>query len=249
QFPDSLKSNADDIKVVNRVLQSAQQEAQNPQLGDGFYNKWVVIEDPAQQTVSKPTESVAVDFQSGFLNYSLDQVKAFVNERLGEGGLGQGEGTLDHLSGATFGIIDERTARDNTVLLLVQDLVDDVQQAAIRLAWSQATEYDKALTRCSSDESTDEDIALVARTIATIDPEDDDEQIKDKIADYLDQLREDTEVLRWFEFRIDAGYSILGMAGLYYSGATDSLLERAEFDENGVLRGPPHKDRLLKNIS
>ncbi|CAD0085106.1 unnamed protein product [Aureobasidium vineae] len=175
------------------------------------------------------------------------EVKSFVDQRLGECGLGQGDNPLDHLSGDTFGIIDERTARDDTVLFLVQDLVNDVQEAKIRVAWDRATDYDEALTRCSWDEGTDEDIALLSKMIATIDLTNDVAQTKDKIAEYLDQLREDTEVLKWFEFRLDAGYSILGNGGLYLMGAVETLLQRDEFDEDGVMCGPLRKRGLIAN--
>lgn len=236
-------------KVINKVLRSAQQEAGRLASPDDFHNRWVVISEPSQESVSKPTDSVALDFCSGFLNYSLDQIKDYVESHLGENGLGQGENSFDHLAGDTFGIIDSRTSVDNTVLFLVQDFVNDVQEAEIRVAWGRANDYDKCITLCSREQGNDEDMASLLRALGKKNLTDDTESKREIIAEYLEQLREETEVLRWFEIRMDAGYSILGNGGLSFKGAADSLIDRDAFDENGVMRGPPQEADLVETSS
>ncbi|KAG9644979.1 hypothetical protein KCU95_g12531, partial [Aureobasidium melanogenum] len=200
--------------VINRVLYSAQQEVAQLQLGEGFYNHWVVVQDPDQQTFSKPTNSVSLDFHSGFSNRTSDQIKEFVDTRLGEGGLGQGEDLNDNLSSDTFGIIDERTASDNTILYLVYDIVDSFQEAEIRVAWNNATERDRALVRCFWSEDTESDVRFLANTIDGIDSTMDIGEMSDKVYSYMDGLRREEGIMRWFEIRMDAGYTVLGSSGI-----------------------------------
>ncbi|KAG9673553.1 hypothetical protein KCU87_g5023, partial [Aureobasidium melanogenum] len=232
------------VEVVNKVLRSAQQEAERLQSAENFHNRWVVISEPSQQSVTKPTDSVALDFRSGFLDYSLDQIKNYVKSHLGENGLGQGKNSLDHLSDDAFAIINTRTAADNTVLFLIQDFINDVQEAEIRVAWGRANEYDKCITLCSWEEGTDEDLASLLRAIGKGDLTDDAGDKREIIAGYLEQLREESEVLRWFEIRMDAGYSILGNGGLSFKGAADSLIDRDAFGQDGVMRGPTEGHQL-----
>ncbi|KAG9946808.1 hypothetical protein KCU85_g6190, partial [Aureobasidium melanogenum] len=224
-------------KMTALMKDCAQQEVADLHLGEGFYNHWVIVQDPFQQTFSKPTDAVSLDFHSGFLNHSLDEIKEFVDTRLGQDGLGQGEDSYDNLSDDRFGIIDERTADDNTILFLVYDIVDSLQEAEIRVAWNNATERDKALVRCFWSEDTESDIRFLANTIEGLDSTMGIEEMSDKVYSHMDSLRREEGIMRWFEIRLDAGYTVLGKSGIWLIGAADTLIDRTEFDEDGVMRG------------
>ncbi|CAD0098594.1 unnamed protein product [Aureobasidium mustum] len=229
------------IEVINKVLYSAHFEVQTLNLGDDFYNHWVLIQNPLQTTFSKPTNAVSLDFDSGFSNHTLNQIKHFVDTRLGENGLGQGETPYDNLSDDRFGIIDERTAEDETILFVVYDMVDSLQEAEIRVAWNDASEHDRALVRCSWSEDTESDIEFLASTIGGIDDTMGIGEMSDKVYNYMDDLRNGEAVMRWFEIRLDVGYSVLAHGGIWLIGAADTLIDRTEFDEDGVMRG---RDRI-----
>lgn len=48
---------------------------------------------------------------------------------------------MDWLADDAFGIIDARTAQDNTILLCVKETVDAVQEAEVRVAWDRGTNF------------------------------------------------------------------------------------------------------------
>ncbi|KAK6003730.1 hypothetical protein QM012_009501 [Aureobasidium pullulans] len=239
------KTNKIPQKVINKVLFSAQQEVANLHLGDAFYNHWVLISDPSQQNFSKPTNNVSLDFHSGFLVYTLDSIKEFVDIKLGQDGLGQGEHSHDNLSNDRFGIIDERTAKDNTILYMVEDYIDSFQEAEIRVAWNNATEHDKALVRCFLSEDTEADILFLASSTDDIDHTTGIEEIKDKVYEYLEELRDEEGVTRWFEIRLDAGYTVMAHGGIWLLGAPDTISGRLDFGDDGVMRGPNRTDQSL----
>lgn len=227
------------------MLYSAQQEVAQLQLGDEFYNHWVVIQDPYQQTFSKPSNSVFLDFHSGFLKHTLDEIQDFVETKLGEGGLGQGEDLNDNLSSDTFGIIDERMAIDNTILYLVFDYIDSFQEVEIRVAWNNATEHDKALMRCFWSEHTESDIRFLANTIGGINDTMGIEEMSDQVYDYMESLRTEDGIFRWFEIRLDAGYTVMAHGGIWLLGAPDTISGRLDFDDDGVMRSPTRTDHVL----
>lgn len=195
-----------------------------------------MVQDLSQQTFFKPSNSVSLDFHSGFLNHTLDQIKEFVEVELGEGGLGQGEDLNDSLSSDTFGIIDERTADNNTILYLVFDYVDSFQEAEMRVAWDNATEHDKALMRCFWSEHTESDIRLLANTIDGINDAMSIEEMSDRVYNYMESLRTEDGVFRWFEIRLDAEYTVMAHGGIWLTGAPNTISGRLDFDDDGVMR-------------
>jgi len=92
--------------------------------------------------IAKPnTCPVEKTFQSEFLDASLQVLRDFVTSRCGEDGLGHDEGGvyMDWLADDAFGVIDGRTAEDNTILFVVQEAVDAVQEAEVRVAWDKGS--------------------------------------------------------------------------------------------------------------
>jgi len=128
-------------KVINSVLRSA--AAEKEEEDEGFENRWVLVRYPDQDMIiTKPsTCPVEKTFQSGFLDASIRVLQDFVTSRCGENGLGRGEGGvyMDWLADDAFGVIDGRTAEDNTVLFCVREIVDAVQEAEVRVAWDKGS--------------------------------------------------------------------------------------------------------------
>jgi hypothetical protein len=75
-------------------------------------------------------------FHSGFIDASVETLQEFVTSRCGEKGLGSESGIyMDWLAEDAFGVIDARTAEDNTILFGVKEMVDAIQEAEVRVAW------------------------------------------------------------------------------------------------------------------
>jgi hypothetical protein len=97
----------------------------------------VVVQHPSQQTVTKPSIAPIPPFQSGFVDASIETLQQFVANNCGDNGLGNDSKVyMDWLADDAFGVIDARTAEDNTILLMVRETVDAVQEAEVRLAWN-----------------------------------------------------------------------------------------------------------------
>lgn len=77
--------------------------------------------------------------------------------------------------------------------------------------------------------------------IETIDDTMEIEEMSDEVYNYMDSLRIEEAVMSWFEIRLDAGFSVLAHGGIWLIGAADTLIDRTEFDEDGVMRG---RDRI-----
>ncbi|KAG9696141.1 hypothetical protein KCU95_g4534, partial [Aureobasidium melanogenum] len=92
------------VQVINRVLQSSLDEEFSP--GEHWGNEWVLMEQQSHRNFSAPTMPPVRPFESGFLNTSIDHLQNFVTIELDE--------ETDQLP-SPFGIIDERTALDNTI--------------------------------------------------------------------------------------------------------------------------------------
>ncbi|CAD0114216.1 unnamed protein product [Aureobasidium uvarum] len=112
-----------------------------------------------------------------------------------------------------------------------------IQEAEMAVAWNRANEYEKALVRCLYSENDDADIILLANTIEDIDPDGDIEEVREQVHDYVYNLKEEEGVSKWFEIRMDAGFTILGSGGIFLLGAVETLIDRKGFDDEGVMRG------------
>lgn len=120
-------------KIVDSVLRSAALEKEDD---EGFENRWSLIQHPWQKTVAKPSGCPIQAFQSGFLDASIEALQQFVLDRCGENGLGHdNEIYMDWLADDAFGVIDARTAQDDTMLVVARETVDAVQEAEVRVAW------------------------------------------------------------------------------------------------------------------
>ncbi|KAH0368833.1 hypothetical protein KCU65_g3753, partial [Aureobasidium melanogenum] len=121
-------------KVIDRVLQSALDEEFSA--GEHWGNDWVLVEQPAHRNFSVPTMPPVQPFESGFVNTSIHHLQNFVTIELNDG--------TDQLP-SPFGIIDDRTALDNTISFWAQDDVNPIQEAQIRTMWGGESPVDRIL--------------------------------------------------------------------------------------------------------
>lgn len=123
------------FQIVNSVLHSAAAETEED---EDFENRWSLIPHTSQTTADKPSIAPVEDFTTDFTNASLKKLQTFVAERCGENGLGCEEGGvyMDWLANDAFGVIDARTAEDETILFCAKESVDAIQEAEVRLAWN-----------------------------------------------------------------------------------------------------------------
>jgi hypothetical protein len=121
-------------KIIHSVLKSAAKETQED---EDFENRWSLISHPSQLTITKPSVfPLQEPLQTGFLDASVETLQEFVAGRCGENGLGhESEIYMDWLADDAFGVIDARTAEDETILFCVRETVDAMQEAEVRLAW------------------------------------------------------------------------------------------------------------------
>jgi hypothetical protein len=131
------------FKIVNSVLKSAVKETQED---EDFENRWSLISHPSQLTVTKPSVSpVEEHIQTGLFDASVETLQDFVTTRCGENGLGHDSKIyMNWLANDAFGVIDAKTAEDETILFCVRELVDAIQEAEVRLAWNKGVRVSKS---------------------------------------------------------------------------------------------------------
>lgn len=137
----------DQPQVINHVFEEAVRAQERC---DAFVNRWVLIKHLDQRTFERPTDPPVNHFESGFIGYTTEQIQDFVATKCGPDGLGTGPDICnsDSLANDAFVIIDERTARDNTVLFYTTEEVDQIEQAEVRVAWNKSREFfDQLLSR------------------------------------------------------------------------------------------------------
>ncbi|KAG9536687.1 hypothetical protein KCU71_g21455, partial [Aureobasidium melanogenum] len=231
-------------EIINSVLRSATLEKKED---EDFENRWSLIQHPDQQAVAKPSIAPAEPFQNGFLDASVVVLQDFVIKRCGENGLGHdNEVHMDWLADDAFGVIDARTAQDNTILFCVREDVDAVQEAEVRLAWNKGMRSDELLSRYIEDagDIDDQDIMFLVESLA-IDKDDATEasvadlglyKAKQKINDWID-LEQQGGRPRWFEIRMVVENAMRNSYGISNIGPAAVLTEmKDEFDEDGVMR-------------
>ncbi|KAG9580800.1 pfs domain-containing protein, partial [Aureobasidium melanogenum] len=233
------------LQVINRVLQSALDEEFPP--GEHWGNDWVLVEQRVHRNLSVPTMPPVQPFESGFLNTSIHNLQNFVTIELIEG--------TDQLP-FPFGIIDERTALDNTISFWAQDDVNPIQEAQIRTMWGGGTPLDRILATYidpyeylsyhnPTDNMTKEQSR--AHLLAWEDTE------RDRLAlqfyEFADSSRvferaseELNQTTKWFDFRLDASCA---MGHIYLIGdygpveiMADFVFKSDMFDANGKLHFP-----------
>jgi hypothetical protein len=125
-------------KIINSVLRSAIKETEED---EDFENRWSLIQHISQETAHKPSIAPISLFSSGFLNATIETLQDLVTTNCREDGLGHDSKIyMDWLADDAFGVIDARTAEDDTILFCVRETVDAIREAEVRLAW------DKGLT-------------------------------------------------------------------------------------------------------
>jgi hypothetical protein len=126
-------------KTIDSVLRSAAAEKEED---EDFENRWTLMQQPSQTLVAKPSVAPVGAFQSGFVDASTETLRQFVSSRCGENGLGHdGKIYMDWLADDAFGVVNARTAEDDTVLFCVRETVDAIQEAEVRLAWDKGLKF------------------------------------------------------------------------------------------------------------
>ncbi|CAD0053365.1 unnamed protein product [Aureobasidium pullulans] len=78
-------------------------------------------------------------FDNGFLNTSNDELQQFINVKL------LGHARAMYSTASLYGVIDQRTAEDNTISFFIQDDVNPIQEAQIRSMWGTGSALDNTL--------------------------------------------------------------------------------------------------------
>ncbi|KAG9725067.1 hypothetical protein KCU59_g15381, partial [Aureobasidium melanogenum] len=231
-------------EIINSVLRSATLEKKED---EDFENRWSLIQHPDQQAVAKPSIAPADPFQSGFLDASVAVLQDFVIKRCGENGFGHDNDVyMDWLANDAFGVIDARTAQDNTILFCVRENVDAIQQAEVRLAWNKGGRSDELLSRYikNGGDMDDQDITFLVENLANNKDDATEasvadlelDEAKQKINDWID-LEQQGGRPRWFEIRTIVENAMKNSYGISNIGPAAVLTEmKDEFDEDGVMR-------------
>ncbi len=102
------------VKVINDLLEAPPAETDTPPVWTESYNVWSLIQNPNQDKFETPTPPLTQDFDSGFLGVTLDT--------LGEFSRSFGEPEQGGIADEIFGVLDERSQRDSTVLIVKWEL-------------------------------------------------------------------------------------------------------------------------------
>lgn len=121
-----------------------------------------------QTHFQKPTTSVPIPFQSDFVGASISELAEFVQETFGESGDPDEE--AGDIADNIFGVLDDRTALDESILCLTDCSISPEEEAIARVIGGRATRQDEALVRYSDfndmfDEATAEDITILHQSI------------------------------------------------------------------------------------
>lgn len=174
-------------------------------------------------------------FSTGFLDSSPGEPQAFVIQTFGPEGRGHGNSAgMDYLADDSFGVIDSRTATDDTILFFAPEHIAKVQELELKVSWDLASADEQALVRFANGEDSDEDVKLLMQQLFGAEVVEDLDGAREQLQKRVDGMRE-VEELRWMEFRIDARKAVWCAAGIYQRGAFDSKLVREDFDEQGVM--------------
>lgn len=173
---------------------------------------------------------------------------------------------MDWLANDTFGVIDARTAEDETIFFCIRELVDAIQEAEVRLAWDKGLSFIQYLilklfcklikrTGTRSDEllsqyienaagMDDQDIMFLVENMA-IDKNDSAEmsesdftvdQARQTLDDWID-AEEQGGRPKWFEIRMVVQNAMKYSCGIWNVGPAAVLTEMKEqFDDEGVMR-------------
>ncbi|THX63398.1 hypothetical protein D6D08_08235 [Aureobasidium pullulans] len=211
------------LTAINHVLESALNEEFSP--GYRWGSDWLLIEHPDQHDFSGPTMPLRQHFDNGFLNASNDELQQFINVKL------LGHAGAMYSTASLYGVIDQRTAEDNTISFFIQDDVNPIQEAQIRSMWGTGSALDNTLAHYvdpmehiayNPDNTFDLTAAEARANIIALENEltdqealrfleltnsgeslDDAAKAKERLNDWFDGEALNVTT-RWYEFRLDA---------------------------------------------
>lgn len=183
-----------------------------------------------------------VNFTSEFVGATVDELGDFVKQNFGAYKKGQGTNFgHDHLACEMFGVIDERSNTDDTILFAVEHLIDPIDEAQIRVQWQRdPTQLDEALARYAYFQATNEDRKLLLQHIG--EPADTDvddmiseegnEKLKKWYCEVADKTRD-----TWIELRLKTDRIWWSVRGIMRRGGLDYMLHPGNnFEEDGVMK-------------
>ncbi|KAF2180441.1 hypothetical protein K469DRAFT_592578 [Zopfia rhizophila CBS 207.26] len=121
-------------KTINAILTKATNEREIHSEADReeglFDNSWVLITSRNQTDFQKPATAPVEPFKRDFIGATVDELDEFVKANFGEGGWGHSSHqSCDYIASEVFSILDARTAEDETLVFVINDLVDTVNKA------------------------------------------------------------------------------------------------------------------------
>ncbi|KAF2251554.1 hypothetical protein BU26DRAFT_518187 [Trematosphaeria pertusa] len=234
------------VEKINDVLvKSIQEREKHPkseQEEGPWDNRWALIHARSQTSFPRPATLVDADFKSDFIGATVEDLGRFVKENFGEGKMGQGSAPgTDYIACEVFGVIDERTKEDDTILFAVDDLVSPIDEAKVRVEWRRdPTKLDEAIARYSTFEATNDDLELLLGHIGepVVKGPDGlvDEEGKEKLRHWECEEEAKTKDV-WVELRLRTDRVWWSVGGILYRGGMDYMIDPGdEFDENGVMK-------------
>ncbi|THW65828.1 hypothetical protein D6D20_01792 [Aureobasidium pullulans] len=221
------------------MVESALNEGFSP--GYFWGSDWLLIEHPDQHDFSGPTMPLREHLDNGFLNASNDELQQFINVKL------PGHARAMYSTAPLYGVIDQRTAEDNTISFFIQDdntlarYVDPMEHIAynpentVNMTAAEARANIIAL----KDELTDREALRFLELTSSGESLDDAAKAKERLNDWLDGEALNVTT-RWYEFRLDATCAMGHINLIDDYGAfevlTNSVFKEDMFDEEGIGR-------------
>jgi hypothetical protein len=201
----------------------------------------------------RPTTSLGPDFKSDSISITVKELSRFVKENFGESDnvLGPGKG-YNYIASEIFGIIDQPVDVDDTILFVVDDLVNPINKTPIRLNWRRnLTRLEEAVAWYTMANSTDENLELLLEHIRKLASTQSDRKVSVEDKQRLISCeKEEIEKMKhiWAELRLKTDSVFWSIGGVLYRGGLDYMLYLGdEFDKNGVMKSVFPSKRLMKS--
>ncbi|KAF2120957.1 hypothetical protein BDV96DRAFT_641599 [Lophiotrema nucula] len=238
------------VQTVNAILSKANDEykmySKLPDAEQLFGNCWALVETRDQIVFQKPTRGPLNAYKSEFLNASIDEIGEFVERHFGKTGAMESEpdDPNRYIAKEVFGILDSRTAEDETLLFVARESITAEDEAQIRTKTSlsylhhidnvtQETRTDPILSpilRLNAQRSGSYAHPMTLSTEASLED-------RDRLKAWYEGMIEDYKEV-WAGIRLDSNYAFSSIGGILYRGVADYLLfPEDDFDETGVLKG------------
>ncbi|ORX93379.1 hypothetical protein BCR34DRAFT_580545 [Clohesyomyces aquaticus] len=155
------------VETINTILTKASKEQEthdqrHVDKNKPYANYWVLVKSRNQTEFETPTNGLVEPFENDFVDTTVQELCGFVQENFGE------DGKLHNgVSDNFFGLLDARTARDQTLVCMSDCLISLEDKARIRVSWGLASREDEALVRYSGIHGppTNEDVAVLLQGI------------------------------------------------------------------------------------